>query len=101
MLNSNLLPSMFSMAVINVPFMETADLYIDYLLYNKETKLYTVPVSLSKNLYKETHKDNIHKIIPGVNIVNYISIDEYNFDQEHWNSYLYEMFYDEWYSECV
>jgi hypothetical protein len=101
MLNQILLPSKFSMAVIHVPCMDMSDLYIDYLLYNKETKLYTVPVSLSQNLYKETHKDNIHKIIPGANIVNYISIDEYNFDQEHWNSWLYEMYYDEWYSECV
>lgn len=101
MLNSNLLPSMFSMAVIHVPCMQFGDLYIDYILYRKETKRYTVPVSLSKNLYKETHKDDIHKIIPGANIVNYITLDEYNFDQEHWNSWLYEMYYDEWYSEWM
>ena len=101
MIYTNLLPSKFSIAVIHVPCMDMSDLYIDYILYNKETKLYTVPVSLSENLYKETHKDNIHKIIPGANIVNYISIDEYNFDQEYWNSWLYEMYYDEWYSECV
>jgi hypothetical protein len=101
MLNQILLPSKFSMAVIHVPCMDMSDLYIDYLLYNKETKLYTVPVSLSQNLYKETHKDDIHKIISGANVVNYISIDEYNFDQEYWNSWLYEMYYDEWYSECV
>ena len=101
MLNSNLLPSNFSIAVIDVPCMHSSDIYIDYLLYNKETKLYTVPVSLSENLYKETHKDNIHKIIPGANIVNYITIDQYYFDQEHWNSWLYEMYYDEWISEMV
>ena len=89
------------MAVINVPCMELSDLYIDYLLYNKETKLYTVPVSLSDSLYKETHKDNIHKIIPGANIVDYIPIDNYYFEQEQWDSYLYEMYYDEWISNCV
>lgn len=97
MLFSNLLPSKFSIAVIHVPCMELGDLYIDYLLYNKETKLYTVPVSLSENLYKETHKDNIHKIILGANIVNYITIDEYYFIQEQWDSMLYELYYDEWY----
>lgn len=101
MLFSNLLPSKFSMAVIHVPCMELGDLYIDYLLYNKETKLYTVPISLSDSLYKETHKDNIHKIILGANIVNYISIDEYYFDQEQWDSMLYELYYDEWYTQEV
>lgn len=101
MLYSNLLPSKFSIAVIHVPCMDMSDLYIDYILYNKETKLYTVCTNLATSSYKTVYKNDIHNIILGANIVDYISIDEYYFIQEHWNSWLYEMYYDEWISEKV
>lgn len=101
MLNQKLLASRFSIAVIHVPCMFDADLYIDYLLYNKETKLYSVPVSIAVAIYKNTYKNDIHNIIPGANVVDYISIDQYYFDQEQWDSWLYEFYYDEWYTSEV
>ena len=96
MLNQKLLASKFSIAVIHVPCMQLGELYIDYLLYNKETKMYAVPLSLATAIYKNTYKDDIHNIIPGANIVNYISIDEFYFDQEQWDSWIYSYYYDEW-----
>lgn len=98
MLNQKLLPSKFSIAVLNVPCIYTQDTYIDYILYNKQTKLYSVPVCLNTPIYKFVYKNDISKIIQHAQIVNYIDIDQYFFEQEQWNSYLYELFYEEWIS---